>query len=146
MDADSFIVHVKPGDVFEDIAEDIEQRFHTSNYKVKSPLAIGKNRKLIAMMNDELGAKIKKKIVVLRPKMYRYLTDDGCVDKKANGTKKCVIKRERKIQDFKEGLKNNRTILKSQPRFRSEAHNVFMETINKIALIGNGDKRLQMLD
>ena len=31
--------------------------------------------------------------VALRPKTYFYLMDDGGSDKKAKGTKKCVIKR-----------------------------------------------------
>ena len=30
--------------------------------------------------------------VALRPKTYSYLMDDGNSDKKAKGTKKCVIK------------------------------------------------------
>ena len=33
--------------------------------------------------------------------MYGYVTDDECVDKKAKGTKKCVIKRENKISKLK---------------------------------------------
>ena len=66
-DADSFIVHVKPENVFEDILEDIEDRFDTSNYKFKSPLAIGKHKKLIGIKKVELVGKIMKKIVILRP-------------------------------------------------------------------------------
>lgn len=40
-------------------------------------------------MKHELGQKIKKKkeFVVLKPKMYSYLTDDGCVVKKEKKTK-----------------------------------------------------------
>ena len=44
-------------------------------------------------MKDELGGKIMKEFIGLRPKCYSYLTDDGNVDKKAKGTKKCVIKK-----------------------------------------------------
>ena len=44
-------------------------------------------------MKDELGRKIMTKFVGLRAKAYRYLTDDGSEDKKANGAKKCVIER-----------------------------------------------------
>ena len=43
-------------------------------------------------MNDELGGKVMKEFVVLRLKMSSYITDDGCIDKKAKGTRKCVIK------------------------------------------------------
>ena len=38
---------------------------------------------------------------------------------------------------------NNKAILKSQQRFKSEAHNVYTEEINKIALSSSDDKRLQ---
>ena len=44
------------------------------------------------MMKDELGGEIMKEFIGLRPKRYSYLTEDGKIDKKAKGTKKCVIK------------------------------------------------------
>ena len=34
MDTDSFIVHVKTDDIYKDIAEDVETRFDTSNFKL----------------------------------------------------------------------------------------------------------------
>ena len=46
----------------------------------------------------------------------------------------------------KEFIKNNKLILKTQQRFRSEKHNVFTEEINKIALSSNDDKRMQSID
>ena len=44
-------------------------------------------------MKDELGRKIMTKFVGLKEKTYSYLIDDGSEDKKAKGTKKCVIKK-----------------------------------------------------
>ena len=41
---------------------------------------------------------------------------------------------------------NNELILKLQQRFQSEAHNVYTEEVNKIALSSNDDKRLQACD
>ena len=38
---------------------------------------------------------------------------------------------------------NNKIILKSQQRFKSDNHNVYTKQINKIALSSNDDKRLQ---
>ena len=32
MDTDSFIVHVKTDDIYNDMTEDVETRFDTSNY------------------------------------------------------------------------------------------------------------------
>ena len=50
-------------------------------------------------MNVELGGKIMSEFAALRPKTYSYLMDDGNKDKKAKGTRKCVIKRVLKFND-----------------------------------------------
>ena len=84
--------------------------------------------------------------VALGPKTYSYIMDDDNNDKKAKGTKKCVIKQRLKFNDYKDCSLNNEIILKSQQRFKSEAHNVYTEEINKIALSSNDDKRLQTFD
>ena len=93
MDTDSFTMNIKTEDFYKDIANDVEKRFDTSNYEVNRPLPIGKNKKVIGLMKDELGGEIITEFVTLRPKTYSYLTDDNKEDKKAKGTKKCVIKR-----------------------------------------------------
>ena len=66
--------------------------------------------------------------------------------KQAKGTKKCIIKRALKFNDYKDCLLNHETISKSQQRFKSEAHNVYTEEVNKIALSSNDDKKLQTFD
>ena len=50
--------------------------------------------------------------VALRPKPYSYLTEDCKDDKKAKRTKKCVIKRRLKFNDYKDCLLNNKIVLK----------------------------------
>ena len=87
MDTDSFIMHIKTEDLCEDIANDVEKRFDTSNDKVSMPLPTGNNKKVIGLMKDELGGKIMTEFVALRPKTYSYLTDDESEAKKAKGTK-----------------------------------------------------------
>ena len=52
-------------------------------------------------MKDELGGKIMTEFVALKPKIYSYLMDDVNSDKKAKGTKGCVIKRIFKFNDYK---------------------------------------------
>ena len=51
-----------------------------------------------------------------------------------------------KLNDYKKCLVNNQITLKSQQRFKSKAHDVYTEEINKIALSSNVDKRLQTFD
>ena len=41
---------------------------------------------------------------------------------------------------------NDKTILRSQLRFKSDLHNVYTEKVNKIALSSNDNKRLQTFD
>ena len=55
MDTDSFIMNIKTNDFYEDIANDDENRFDTSSYEVNRPLQMGKNKKVISLMKDELG-------------------------------------------------------------------------------------------
>ena len=98
--------------------KNIEKRFDTSNYEFTRPLLqIGKTRKVIELMKDELGGKIMTEFVVLRPRIYSHLIDDGTDDKKAEGTKKCVIKCRLKFSYYKYCLLNNEIILESQQRF-----------------------------
>ena len=146
MDTDSFIINIKTLDFYKDIANDVEKRFDTSNYEVDRLLSIGKNKKVIGLMKDELGEKIIAEFVTLRPKTYSYLTDDCKEDKKAKGTKKCVIKRMIKFNDYKNCLLKDQVILKSQQRFISKKHDLYTENINKIALSNNDDKRIVSSD
>ena len=55
-------------------------------------------------MKDELGGQIMKEFVGLRAKAYSYLKDNNDEDRKVKGTKKCVIKRKLKFQDYKNCL------------------------------------------
>ena len=83
MDTDSFIMNIKTEDFYKDTASDVEKKYDTSNYVCERPLPMGKNKKVIGLMKDELGGKIMKEFVGLRPKCYSY------INKKAKGTKNC---------------------------------------------------------
>ena len=94
MDTDSYVYDIKTDDFYKDIAEDVEARFDTSacstNIADNRPLPIGKNKKVIGLMKDELSGGIMKEFVALRAKMYSYI-DDRSELKKCKGIKKCVI-------------------------------------------------------
>ena len=78
MDTDSFIMHIKTEDFYKDIADDVERWFDTSNYDKNDnrPLPIGKNKKVIGKIKDELGGKIMSEFCELRAKAYAYKKDD----------------------------------------------------------------------
>ena len=169
------MVYIKTDNIYLDIAEDVETRFNTSNYELYKILPKGKNKKVTGLMKNELGGKIMKKFLRFTAKTYSYLIDDGTEDKKAKDTTKYVIKRKHKFgdyencleeaqieneinhlekkidrdslkEDYKEFIWNNKLILKTQQRFRSEKHNIFTEEVNKIAVNLNDDKRMQSID
>ena len=72
--------------------------------------------------------------------------DDGSNHKKAKGTKKCVIKQKLMFENYKDCLFNNKTVYRSQERFKSYNHDVYTEEVNKIALSNNEAKRIQTFD
>ena len=45
------------------------------------------------------------------------------------------------FKNYTDCLLNDKTILKSQQRFKSDCHIVYTEQVNKIALSSNDDKR-----
>ena len=64
------------------------------------------------------------------------MDDDGEV-KKSKGTKKCVIKREIMFENDTDCFSNNKIILKSRQRFKSDQHKVCTEEVNKVGLSVN---------
>ena len=94
------------------------------------------------MFKDELTAK----------RILRTQSKDICIcikwwhKKKHQGNKKCVIKRKLAFENYKNCLLNNKIILRSQLRFKSDHHKVYTEETNRIALSSNDNKRIQTID
>ena len=72
--------------------------------------------------------------------------EDDSEMKKAKGVKRCVIKRRLMFENYKDSLFINKTIMRSQLRFKSDHHNVYTEEVNKIGLNSSDNKRLQTFD
>ena len=70
----------------------------------------------------------------LRVKAYAYLMEECSEHKKAKGTKNYVIKCQFMFENYTDFLFNDKIILKSQQRIKSDGHEVYTEEINKIAL------------
>ena len=66
----------------------------TSNHELDRPLPKGKTKKVFGLMKDELGGKIRTKLVGLRAKTYSYLIDYGSEDKKSKRHKKVCHKNQ----------------------------------------------------
>ena len=148
-DTDSFIIYIKTKDFFEDISNDVERWFDTSNYDEndRRPLPINMNKRLPGLFKD----------VTPRAKTYAYLKDvddddddddekNKIINKKAKGTKKFVIKCRLTFENYKDCLFNDKTIQRSQQRFKSYHHKMNTEEVNKIILSSDDDKRLETSD
>ena len=86
---------------------------------------------------------------MLLEQKHAFAVDNGKkikANKKAKGTKKCVVKIELMLQVYKNSLFNDEVMQKSQLSFKSDCHDVYIEKINKIALSNNDDKRIQTFD
>ena len=84
MDTESFVIHIKTEDFYEDIADDVEKWFDTSNYSKDDNrlFPIGRNKKAIGLFKDELGGKIMKEFAGLWAKTWAYLMNNDTKNKK----------------------------------------------------------------
>ena len=134
IDTDSFFINIFTEDFFEEINNDVEGWFDTSNYdnNDKRPLPIGMNKKVVGLFKVDLGGKTMKEFCALRTETYAYLMDDDSEKKKAKEIKKWVVKCTLMFENYKDSLFNKKTLLKSQLRFKSDHYNVYTEDFNKI--------------
>ena len=148
IDTDSYVLNIFTEDFFEDINNDVEGWFNTSNYDKngKISLQIGVNKNVTGMFKNELGGKIMKESCALRAKTYTYLMEDDSKLEKAKRVTRCVIKRRLMFKNCNDSLFNNKSIMRSQLRFKSDHRNVYTEEVNTIPLNRNDNKRLQPFD
>ena len=148
MDTDSSIMTIKTISFFKDISNDIDKSFDTSNFDENDnrPLIIGKNKKVIGKFKIEVGSKIITPFYGLRAKTNAYKLHNDHEDKKAKGTKKCLVKRDNSFDKYVDILFNDKELLKSQFTFKIDHHTIYTQKVNKIALNYFDDKRIQAND
>jgi len=106
-----------------------------------SGIPTGINKKVPGKFKDEIGGKQITELVALRAKSYSYLTHDGEEEKKCKGIKKNVTKNHISFKDYKTCLFGGQEQRRSMNIIRSiRNHDVYSETINKIALSASNDK------
>ena len=121
--------------------------FDTSNFDKNHSSGIqGKNKKVPGMMKDEAGGKIIEGFVGLRAKLYSYKMFEGKGEKKCKGIKKAVIKKHISFDDYVECLFSKKPQMRKMNVIRSHQHEIFSETVNKIALSADDDKRIILDD
>ena len=142
-DTDSLCYEIETMDFFRDIAPDLETMFDTSNFSKNHPSGIptGKNKKVIGLFRAKMGGKIIDEFCRLQAKCYATKMYKGPESKKCKGVKKAVVKTELTIDDYKRCLFENEIQLISFNTLRSRKHEISTETITKISLTPNDDKR-----
>ena len=111
-----------------DIANDINERFDTSGYSkdTDKPVFTGINKKVLGKFKDELDGDVMTESTNVRAKLYANLreNDKGKVIEKKNaeGTRKCITKKQLTHQDFKGSTFNNKTTKRKHLCFRSYLH------------------------
>ena len=143
-DTDSLCYEIETEDFFKDISNDVEETFDTSDFDKNHPSGIptGKNKKVPGLMKDEACEKIIEEFVGLRAKLYSYKMFEGKEEKKCKGIKKSVVKKNISHENYKECLFSEKPQMRKMNVIRSHKHEIFSETVNKIVLSANDDKRI----
>ena len=71
---------------------------------------------------------------------------EGKEEKKCKGVKKAVIKKYISFDDYEECLFSKKPQMRKMNVIRSHQHEIFSETVNKIALSADDDKRIILAD
>ena len=163
-DTDSLCYEIETKDIYKDMNKQSDL-FDFSNYYKSHECYSTKNKKVIGKFKDECGGLIMNEFVGLRPKLYSFKMDkdkseikkyegisDKFVEEYKNENKKCkgiteaVIKKitHKNYLDildplFKEKQKKQRVNMNV---IRSYKHEIYTETVNKIALSADDDKRI----
>ena len=143
-DTDSLMYEIETDDFYKDILSDVHDLFDTSNYLPDHPsgIPVGVNKKIIGMFKDEAGGKQITEFVGLRAKLYSFRMNDEVEEKKCKGVKNAVVKNTISFQDYKDCLFNKQPQMRKMNVIRSHLHEIFTETVNKIALSHEDDKRI----
>jgi hypothetical protein len=126
--------------------------FDLSNYPKDHFLYDKTNNKVLGKFKHDIVDSKKNVLQItefigLRPKCYSYLTNiEGDNKKRCKGVKSYVVNNEIKHTHYKNVLENHTKMIIKQNGFKTDHHNIYSQTITKIALSGEDDKVFIMND
>lgn len=138
-DTDSFVMQIFTDDFYQDMKQNLEY-YDTSEYPENNIYQIPRvNKKVPGLFKDELKSTVITAFVGLRSKMYTVRTVEFGKEKyedmkKAKGTKKYLLKRQIKFDDYISCLMEDKIITKDQNTFCSKLHDIYTIRQNKIPL------------
>ena len=140
-DTDSFILHSKTDDIYEDF-KSIKQEMDFSSYSKEHKCYDTNNTKVLGKFKCETGGKIITNFIALRPKCYSFKTlGDEKAYKKCKGVAKGTVRRQTKYEEFDRVLKTNEVVHKSFNSIRSKNHRTSSITTNIVALNSYENKK-----
>ena len=147
-DTDSLMYQIHTDDFYDDISNDILEKFDTSDYPPSHPSGIptGVNKKVIGMFKDEVAGRQITHFIGLRPKLYTFKIEDGYTSKKCKGVKKSVVKKGIDFEHYFECLFTGEKQMRTMKIIRSVNHDIYSKEVNKIALSSEDDKRKVLKD
>ena len=152
MDTDSFVYFIQTDDFYNEIKDDVNKWFDTTNYTYsKGNIPLNINKKIIGKFKDETGDKELSHFVALRAKLYSYYCNND-VNSTINivkGISKPIKNKEITFQNLYDTLLDRnleedrkRNII----RFHHKNHDIYTVQENKLAMDANDDKRFILND
>ena len=143
-DTDSLCYHIKKQNPYQ-LMKEQSHLFDLSNYPKNHEMNNNTNKKMIGKFKNESINQITE-FVGLRSKLYAYRTDlsvdkdDHDEHKKCKGVKRSVVAQDITFQNYKNTLFDRQVFKIKQNGFRSYKHQIYTETVNKVALSHADDK------
>ena len=141
-DTDSLCYSIRNQNPYEIIKQN-KNVFDLSAYPKDHELYDATNKKVIGKFKDEaIDGEMRyiTEFIGLKSKCYDYTTDDGQDHKRCKGIKRYVIKQNLNFETYKDVLLNKTDFIIKQNLFRTRLHQIYTETVNKIALSHRDDK------
>jgi hypothetical protein len=145
-DTDGLMLMVKTEDFYEDIKEDIDKWFDTSNFPEDNIFGIKPNKMKLGCFKIETGEYIVPEIVGLRSKMYCYpickaYNNSILSIKKSEKGVPYHISNKHQFELWKQVLNNETESFANFNMIKSEKLNIYTINQTKIALSNFDDKR-----
>ncbi len=144
-DTDGLMLYIKTEDFYEDIKNDINKWFDTSNFPIDNKFdIIPTNKMKLGCFKIETGENIVSEIVGLRSKMYCYqievLNNNTIFKKREKGIPKHITNNHQ-FNLWKQILNNETKSFATYNIIKSEKLNVYTINQTKMALSNSDDKR-----
>ena len=145
-DTDSFILEIQSEDLYEEIADNVKDRYDTRKYPKNSPLYYEGNAFKLGCLKDETNGKPIREFCGTCAKSYSYTIEgEETENKRCKGVKDSAIE-ELTIEDYLNCIFEGKEKMVSFGLIHSTGHDIYTEKVEKIALTPTQDVRYVLPD